>query len=68
MVTAAMESVSHICIIPIQDWLELGKEARINTPGKSEGNWVFRLRKRMLSNKLSERILLLTKGSGRAWK
>ncbi len=38
-----MESSSYMMIVPMQDWLGLGKEARINTPGTSSGNWRWRL-------------------------
>jgi len=66
LIKAAMESKSSLCIIPIQDWLGLGAEARVNTPGTSQGNWRFRLRKEMLSEELIEKILKMTEGSGRA--
>jgi 4-alpha-glucanotransferase len=29
-------------VVPLQDLLELGDEARFNTPGTSEGNWQWR--------------------------
>lgn len=38
-----MFSSSFLMIVPLQDWLGLGKEARINTPGTSSGNWKWRL-------------------------
>lgn len=43
MVRCAMASVCNVCIIPIQDWLELDDSARINTPGTFGGNWCWRL-------------------------
>jgi len=39
MVDNAMFSPANICIIPIQDCLHLDSEARMNTPGTTEGNW-----------------------------
>lgn len=36
-------SIANTVIIPMQDILGLGKEARMNTPSKSEGNWRWRL-------------------------
>ena len=36
-------SPAHLAIAPVQDFLGLGAEARINAPGTSEGNWRFRL-------------------------
>ena len=35
----ALNSVSDLAIIPLQDILKLGSEARMNTPGTKEGNW-----------------------------
>jgi 4-alpha-glucanotransferase len=39
---AAYASVSNLAIIPFQDLLALGSEARFNTPGKAAGNWQWR--------------------------
>lgn len=41
MITTAMMSPARLCIIPIQDVLQLGSEARMNTPGTTEGNWCW---------------------------
>ena len=38
----ALNSVSNLAIIPLQDVLKLGSEARMNTPGTKEGNWSWR--------------------------
>ena len=38
-----MASVSKTCIIPMQDILNLGNEARMNTPGVADGNWTWRV-------------------------
>ena len=43
-IRAAYEAVSNIAVIPMQDILSLGSEARLNTPGKPQGNWGWRLR------------------------
>ncbi|MGC8118916.1 4-alpha-glucanotransferase [Marinobacter sp. VGCF2001] len=43
MIQAAMGSVSRLVIVPIQDFLGLGPEARFNTPGTIEGNWLWAL-------------------------
>jgi 4-alpha-glucanotransferase len=42
MIRAAERSVSDTCILPMQDVLFLGSEARMNTPGVSAGNWSWR--------------------------
>ena len=43
LVSAAMRTVSRLCVIPLQDVLGLGNEARINTPSTPSGNWQWRL-------------------------
>ena len=65
-IRTAMASVSELCIIPIQDYLELGKEARMNFPGtQSSSNWTWRAPKGYLSTALSKRIYRLTALYGR---
>jgi 4-alpha-glucanotransferase len=43
LIRAAMASVAETAIVPVQDVLGLGSEARMNTPGTSSGNWTWRL-------------------------
>ncbi|HEV2441740.1 MAG TPA: 4-alpha-glucanotransferase [Steroidobacteraceae bacterium] len=43
LVGAALGSVGQLAIIPAQDLLGLGAEARLNTPGTVDGNWRWRL-------------------------
>jgi len=40
---AAMASVARTSIVMMQDVLRLGNEARMNTPGRAEGNWAWRV-------------------------
>lgn len=61
----AMMSTADTCIIPLQDYLGLGAEARINKPSTLGENWVWRMSKDMLSEKLTEEIYHLTKLSFR---
>jgi len=42
LIRAAARSVANVCIIPMQDVLHLGSEARMNTPAASDGNWTWR--------------------------
>ncbi len=42
LIRTAYASVANIVIIPMQDILELGGEARMNFPGKLGGNWTWR--------------------------
>jgi 4-alpha-glucanotransferase len=37
-------SVADLAMVPVQDVLGLGSEARMNTPGTSSGNWRWRLK------------------------
>ncbi len=43
-IRAAYSSVANLAVIPLQDLLSLGSEARFNTPGKPQGNWTWRYR------------------------
>jgi 4-alpha-glucanotransferase len=42
LIHAALGSVANLAVIPMQDILELGSEARMNTPGTTTGNWNWR--------------------------
>ena len=59
-------AVSDTAIIPMQDYLGLGSEARINTPSTLGTNWLWRMKKGVLTDALAEEILELTKLYGRA--
>ena len=61
-------SVSDTVIIPIQDWLELGSEARMNVPSTAYGNWVWRLRKNTLTENLARKIAHMTRLYSREYK
>lgn len=50
MILGAFTSVSNIAIIPMQDVLSLGAEARMNTPGVATGNWQWRMSSFQLDN------------------
>jgi 4-alpha-glucanotransferase len=43
LVAAALSSVGELAVVPMQDWLGLGSEARFNRPGKRSRNWVWRM-------------------------
>lgn len=60
-ITAAMASVSDTCIIPMQDYLELGNEARFNFPSTLGGNWEWRMLPGQFDEKLAQKIYHLTK-------
>ncbi|MEM1180467.1 MAG: 4-alpha-glucanotransferase [Acidobacteriota bacterium] len=44
LVRAALTSVARWAVVPVQDVLGLGQEARMNTPGIADGNWSWRLK------------------------
>ena len=60
-IRGAWSSVANMAISPVQDFLGLGSEARINTPGVAAGNWQWRLKHGVLTDELAERIAKLTK-------
>ncbi len=60
IIREAYRSVADLCIIPLQDYLCLGRESRLNTPGTSDGNWEWRLRPNFLSENLKKSIRSLT--------
>ena len=69
MIRGAMGSVSSLCVVQMQDYLELGKSARMNFPGTlSMDNWTWRAVPGFDSEALAERILKVTKLYGRTKK
>lgn len=61
----AFRSTADLCIIPIQDYLVKGDDARMNTPGTSGRNWKWRTVPGELSDDLAGSIFELTKLYGR---
>jgi 4-alpha-glucanotransferase len=62
----AWESAAALAIAPLQDLLNLGNEARMNVPGRPEGNWRWRCTEEMLSTRAFEWLRDLTNMSGRS--
>jgi 4-alpha-glucanotransferase len=58
-------SVADTAIIPMQDVLGLGGEARMNLPGTAEGNWCWRLLPDMLTEQIKAKLKELTAIYGR---
>lgn len=52
----ALASVADIAVIPLQDILGLGNEARMNIPGTIGGNWEWRFTFDMLTDKVTSRL------------
>jgi 4-alpha-glucanotransferase len=59
-------SVAALAIAPLQDVLNLGKEARMNQPGSAGGNWRWRATPEMLSSPAFESLRELTRACGRS--
>jgi 4-alpha-glucanotransferase len=65
MIRAIMGSVANVAIVPAQDLLGLGAEARMNHPGTATGNWSFRLQPGALTPAIAGRLHDLTDLYGR---
>jgi 4-alpha-glucanotransferase len=66
LIRCALASVGKLAIIPMQDVLGLGSEARLNTPGTAVGNWSWRLPHGSLTHDLARHHALLNKVFARA--
>jgi len=60
MVKLALKSKAKLCILPIQDVLSLGEEARINTPSRPMGNWEWRITPKQLRSRNFSTLAKLT--------
>ena len=58
-------SVARVSIVPLQDLLGLGADARMNTPGRAAGNWAWRYRSGALTASLRDRLRETTETYGR---
>jgi 4-alpha-glucanotransferase len=56
LIRAALASVADTALIPLQDVLSLGSEARMNLPGRASGNWSFRFRWDQLTPAMVARV------------
>ena len=61
----AMMSTANTCVTPLQDYLGLDAEARINKPSTLGGNWEWRMDRDMFTDEIVEKIYGLTKLSCR---
>jgi 4-alpha-glucanotransferase len=57
--------VAEWAIVPLQDVLGLGGEARMNTPGQATGNWLWRATAGQLRGEEAGRLRRLAEVSGR---
>jgi len=65
LIRAAAASVAQMAIFPVQDLLELGSEARMNTPAVADGNWSWRLAEGCLTPQLAAKLAALVDVSDR---
>jgi len=66
VIKLALASNARLAIIPLQDFLGLGSEARFNMPGTVGDNWRWRFRKQDLSRATMDAVALMVEESGRA--
>jgi 4-alpha-glucanotransferase len=66
LIRAALGSVAQLAVIPLQDLLGLGSEARFNTPGTEQGNWLWQLPQGALTAELARHSAQLNQVFGRA--
>lgn len=64
-IRAALASVADLAVIPMQDYLGLGSEARINIPSTLGGNWQWRMRKGSFTKELAKRMKDMSELYGR---
>ena len=65
LVSLALGSNANLAIIPLQDYMELGEESRINMPSTAQGNWTWRVSSRYATSALKTKILQLTAKANR---
>jgi 4-alpha-glucanotransferase len=65
LINLAWSSVAALSMVPLQDVLNLGREARMNIPGHPEGNWAWRFSEDILSDRAFVWLADLTKNSNR---
>ena len=65
LIELAWKSKADLAVAPMQDFLELGTSARMNTPGVAAGNWQWRLSHDALKDSLAHKIMKLTKDTNR---
>jgi 4-alpha-glucanotransferase len=62
----AWSSPAALAIAPLQDLLNLGRESRMNVPGRADGNWRWRVKDDMLSSQAFQWLRDLTESSNRS--
>ena len=65
LIRVAYESKAGMAVVPMQDILGLGKDARMNTPSTLGGNWTWRLESDALTEELADKLKTMSVNSGR---
>jgi 4-alpha-glucanotransferase len=65
LIRAIEASVAEIAIVPAQDLLELGAEARMNTPARAAGNWIWRVPEGSWTPELAAKLAALSEVTDR---
>jgi 4-alpha-glucanotransferase len=65
LIELALSSRASLALVPAQDVLGLGSEARMNTPGRAQGNWRWRLRRGQLTDDHAARLREMTTAAER---
>jgi 4-alpha-glucanotransferase len=60
IIRAVLASVAETAIVPVQDLLGLGSEARMNRPGQASGNWRWRLGPAQLTPDIAAKLAMMT--------
>lgn len=65
LIQMVLDSAADTAIIPMQDILGLGNEARMNVPGEADGNWAWRVRASDITESLAARLKAMTERANR---
>jgi len=65
MMRAALTSVARLAVVPVQDILGLGAEARMNRPGEGQENWRWRMLPGALTGEMQRRLHAMVEVTGR---
>ena len=66
MIAAAFSTQARLAIAPLQDYLGLGSEARINVPGTSADNWRWRVTGDQLNVEIRQKVAGMVEAAGRS--
>lgn len=65
LISLALESKANLAMALLQDYMEIGNEARINIPSTAQGNWTWRLSPRYATKALKNKIITATQKAHR---